>query len=105
MKVALGLKAHSGWAAFVVVGERGGELCVVDRRRISLIENESALWARQPYHAAENLEPGPARDVVKRGVEEARRSAVREMKAAVERMRELGHEVASCGVLVGAPMP
>jgi hypothetical protein len=40
MKVAFGMKAHSGWAALVVVGERDGDLVVVDRRRIEPVEDE-----------------------------------------------------------------
>src|SRR4030095_3236773 len=102
MKVTFGLKAHSGWAALVVVGEREGDLAVVDRRRIELVEDE---WAKQPYHAAEDLKPDKARDVVKRGVEAARRIAVREVRAAVKRERERGNEVTACAVLVVDPMP
>jgi hypothetical protein len=102
MKVAFGMKAHSGWAALVVVGECDGDFVVADRRRIELVEDQ---WARQPYHAAEDLEPGAARDVVKRGVEAARRIAVREMRAAVKRERERENEVAACAVLVVDPMP
>jgi hypothetical protein len=102
MKVAFGMKAHSGWAALVVLGERGGELTVADRRRIELVDDE---WAKQPYHAAEDLKPDAARDVVKRGVEAARRIAVREMRAAVKRERERENEVATCAVLVAGPMP
>jgi hypothetical protein len=102
MKVAFGMKAHSGWAAVVVLGERDGDVMVADRRRIELVEDE---WARQPYHAAEGLEPDAARDVVMRGVEAARRIAVREMRAAVRREQERGNEVAACAVLVGDPMP
>ena len=73
MKVAFGMKAHSGWAALVVVGKDAGELLVIDRRRIELVEEE---WARQPYHAAEDLNPDAARDVVKRGIEAARRKHI-----------------------------
>jgi len=102
MKVAFGMKAHSGWAALVVLGERDGELAVADRRRIELVDDE---WAKQPYHAAEDLKPDAARDVVKRGVEAARRIAVREMRAAVKRERERENEVAACAVLVAGPMP
>ncbi|HSD73954.1 MAG TPA: hypothetical protein VLB75_04240 [Steroidobacteraceae bacterium] len=50
MKVAFGLKAHSGWAALTVIGRRDAELVVVDRRRVELTEHE---WAKAPYHAAE----------------------------------------------------
>lgn len=102
MKVAFGMKAHSGWAALVVVGKCGGDLAVVDRRPIALVEDE---WAKQPYHAAEDLKPAAARDVVERGVEAAHRIAVQEMRAAVTRERERGNEVIACAVLVGNPMP
>ena len=102
MKVAFGLKAHSGWAALVVVGKRDGEFAVVDRRRIELVDEE---WAKQPYHAAEDLEAKGARELVKRGVEAARRIAVREMRAAVKREQEKKNEVTACAVLVGSPMP
>src|SRR5213594_1849265 len=105
MKVALGMKAHSGWAALVVLGARSGELLVVDRRRMELVEKEDASWAKQPYHAAERLNAGDARDLVGRGLETARRIAVREMRTAVKRAREAGHEVTACAVLVVDPMP
>jgi hypothetical protein len=105
MRVAFGLKAHSGWASLVVVGYRGGEYHVADRRRIELVEAKDALWAKQPYHAAEGLPGDAARDMVARGVEAARRSAAREMRAALSRSHELGHEIVACAVLVPAPMP
>ena len=105
MKVAFGMKAHSGWAALVVLGTRGGELEVVDRRRIELVEKDEAAWAKQPYHAAEGLNPGAAQDLVKRGLVTARRIAVREVRRAVTRAREAGHVVTACGVLVVDPMP
>ena len=59
MNVVFGLKAHSGWAALVVLGRQKDDFVVVDRRRLELVENE---WARQPYHAAEGLKSETARD-------------------------------------------
>jgi hypothetical protein len=105
MKVAFGMKAHSGWAALVVLGTRNGELLVVDRCRIELVEKEEASWAKQPYHAAERLSAGDARDLVRRGLASARRIAVREMRTAVKRAREAGHDVVACAVLASDPMP
>jgi len=102
MKVTFGLKAHSGWAALVVVGESGGEPVIVDRRRIELVEHG---WAKQPYHAAEDLEPARARDLIKRGIQEAQRNAIREIRAAIKREAVRGNEVSACAVLVGNPMP
>ena len=102
MKVAFGLKAHSGWAALVVVGAQDGDFVVVDRRRIELVEDE---WAKQPYHAAENIEAGAARRLVERGIAAAQRIAVREINAAVRREQQRKNEVTACAVLVGNPMP
>jgi hypothetical protein len=99
------MKAHSGWAALVVLGTRSGELQVVDRRRMELVEKNEASWAKQPYHAAERLNAGDAHDLVRSGLETARRIAVREMQKVVNRAREAGHEVAACAVLMSGPMP
>ena len=102
MKVALGAKAHSGWAALVVIGRSNDDFVVVDRRRIELVQDE---WGKQPYHAAEHLKPDAAQEVVQRGIAAAHRSAVREMRAAVKRERERENEVTACAVLVADPIP
>ncbi|MDT4969529.1 MAG: hypothetical protein QOJ64_4266 [Acidobacteriota bacterium] len=105
MKIALGFKAHSGWAALIALSVGRGEPRIVDRRRIDLIEAADASWAKQPYHAAEELERDEARMVVKRGIEAARRIALREMRLAVKGARAIGDEIVACAVLVGEPMP
>lgn len=89
----------------VVLGTRSGELQVVDRRRLELVEEGEAQWAKQPYHAAEPLGLSDARDMVNRGIQSARRIAVREVRAAVKRVREAKHEVAACAILMADPMP
>ena len=102
MKVVFGLKAHSGWAALVALGNNGHGFTVIERSRLELVEEE---WAKQPYHAAEELEPKKARDVVKRGIAAAHRIARRELKAALKRERDRGNQVVGCAILVGTPMP
>ncbi|MEA2339592.1 MAG: hypothetical protein QOE82_3599 [Thermoanaerobaculia bacterium] len=99
MKIAAGFKAHSGWAALVVIGISKEALSVVERSRIELID-PGETWAKQPYHAAEDLPPAEARRLVQRGIDSAHRIAEREMRALVRR-----HRIAGCGVLVGSPMP
>jgi len=101
MKVAYGLKAHSGWAALVALAKSDAEFVVVDRRRVELAEEE---WARQPYHAAEELDANEARKLVKQGIDSAYRIATREMRAMLDRERKR-NEVVACAVLVGNPMP
>jgi hypothetical protein len=105
VKVAFGLKAHSGWSALVVVGVGDGEIQVIDRRQIELVDAEDTASSKQPYHAAESLAVEAARDLVSRGVAAARRVAVKEMRAAIERSRQSRHPVAACAVLVPEPMP
>jgi hypothetical protein len=105
VKIALGLRAHSGWAALVALGALGKELAVIDRRRLELVDAGDAAWAKQPYHAAEGLEPADARDVVERAIAAARRHAAREIRAAAERARAAGHEIAACAVLMGDRLP
>jgi len=102
VNVAMGWKAHSGWAALVALGEAESGPQVIDRRRVELVEEE---WAKQPYHAAEKLAPEDAHKMVARGIEAARRIAVREMRAVVQREAGRGHTIAACAVLVGSPMP
>ena len=102
MRVAFGLKAHSGWAALVVLGKQSGTYVVVDRRRIELVDER---WAKQPYHAAEGCKPEIARDLVKRGVDSANRIALRELRSALTLEGKRGNKVVGCGVLVTDPMP
>jgi hypothetical protein len=105
MRVALGLKAHSGWAALVALGERGREIEVIDRRRLELVAPGEAEWARQPYHAAERLGGPAARELVQRGIAAARRHASREIRGAAERATAAGHRVAVCALLTPGEMP
>src|SRR5205823_6166868 len=92
VQVAFGFKAHSGWAALVGVGSAGGEWRIVDRRRIELVDEADASWAKQPYHAAEALNPDEAGAVVRRGADAARRNAVEAIQAAVERSQQANDE-------------
>ena len=102
MRVAIGLKAHSGWAALVVLGKEDGKYVVVDRQRIELVEQ---TWQKQPYHAAEGCKPPIARDLVKRGIAAANRIALREVRGSVKLEEKRGNKVVGCGVLVTDPMP
>ena len=102
MKVAFGIKAHSGWAVLVVVGICDGDVMIVDRRRLELVDEE---WVKHPYHAALTLEAGPARRLVERGIARAQRITVREMRALLRQEQERNNEAMACAVLVGNPMP
>ena len=102
MHVALGFKAHSGWAALVVVGERSRDVAVVERRRVELIENR---WAGAPYHAAQDLPLVRAERLVGAALDEANRIAIRQMKVLSEELRDAGRAPVACAILMPAPMP
>lgn len=105
--MAFGLKAHSGWAALVALSEdpRVRSLTLVDRRRLELMDPGDAAWAKQPYHAAEGLDPEDAEEVVRRAVASAHAHAGRALECALAERREGGDEVVGCAVLLGAGMP
>jgi hypothetical protein len=101
-KISFGFKAHSGWAALIVVGGSKEKPEIIDRRRVELVEEE---WAKAPYHAAEELEIKEARLLVRKGIQSAHAIAKRQMKKLLKRHQKLGHEVTACAVLMGTPMP
>jgi hypothetical protein len=104
VNVAVGLKAHSGWAALMAVAECGGGFEVVGRRRIDLVE-ENQAWAKQPCHAAEDLQPREAQELIIRGIESSRRVAGQQLAAVASELQASGHNVIGCAVLMPAAMP
>jgi hypothetical protein len=104
VKVALGFKAHSGWAAMAVIGDAGKELQVINRSRLELVNSDSS-WAKQPYHSAEDLDPKSAQKLITKGTEAAYQTAQREMLATTKSLRKQAHEIVACVVLVPSPMP
>ncbi|HET6551916.1 MAG TPA: hypothetical protein VFG49_00100 [Dyella sp.] len=105
MKVAIGLKAHSGWAVAVAVGLPDGQVQLVDRCRLSLVDSRSGAWARQPYHAAEGMPPVRAEAIVREGIEGARQASAQGVSALIGQLHDAGHEIAGGAVLTGSPMP
>lgn len=101
MRVAFGLKARTGRAALVAVGGDLREPQFIERSQLKLLPD----GAFAPYHAAEGLEPGEARESVRRSIADAHRLAETGIRDAAQRMAQAGHELCGCGVLVGTGMP
>src|SRR6202035_4833153 len=107
---AIGLRAHSGWAAAVaivpaVAGPRDAP-AVVMRRRIAMME-PGAPGPSQPYHAAVGLEIHEAGQLVANCAARAAALAATALRAMVEDLRQLGHHAMGCGLLLasGRPLP
>ena len=103
-RLAFGLKAHSGWAALVALGERGAVLEIAERRRLELVNAQDAHWAKQPYHAAAGLDASDAEALVARSIAAADRCTEQELASALALRRAAGDDVVACGVLLGGGM-
>src|SRR5258707_8799128 len=86
-EAAIGLRVHSGWAAVVAVCLDKGAPVVLVRQRVHLIETFTYEF-RQPYHTAEKMLLGQAREFISRMQAEARRLAYRAIRELASRTQE-----------------
>ena len=101
---AIGFRAHSGWAAAVaVVGETP---VAIMRRRIEMADR-GAAGPSQPYHAAVGLDIREAGQLVRSHAARAAALAETALRGMVADLRQLGHAVVGCGLLLasGRPLP
>ena len=103
---AIGLRAHSGWAALVAVAGSLRSPAVLFRRRIELVD-PAVTGAKQPYHEAEGKKLPKAREIIHRCSTDAKRLARKALQEAVAELQRSGHHVAGCGLLLasGRPLP
>jgi len=99
-RMALGFRAHSGWAAAVAVSGPSSALAVVDRRRIEIADTEDPD-AKQPYHAAEGLDIEDAERLVRRCTQTSQRLARAAVGTMLTELRAAGYGVVGCGLLQG----
>jgi hypothetical protein len=101
-QAALGLRAHSGWAALVAMGGTAAAPQVLDRRRIEMADDPEA---KQPYHAAEELPAAKARALLDRFARVAQERATAGLGAALADLRRDGYDVVGAIVLTAAGKP
>lgn len=105
-KAALGLRAHSGWAALVAVSADGTSVQVVDRRRIEMTDAGRPL-SKQPYHEAEELPLDRAAALLDGYSRTARSLASRALDEVANDLRGRGYRLVGTGLLLasGRPLP
>lgn len=105
-QAAIGLRVHSGWAAVVAVCVEKGAPIVLARQRVHLVETFTYEF-RQPYHTAEKMLAGQAREFIARMQAEAGRLAYRAICELASRTQEQGVKLTRCGLLLasGRPLP
>lgn len=103
-RVALGFRAHSGWAAMVALRDPVAAPLVVQRRRVELIDRGTDCPA-QPYHAAEKMPLNEAETFLKECAEVAEALAIKAVQDAVAELAEKGYSVAGSSILMGSGRP
>jgi hypothetical protein len=105
-EAAIGFRVHSGWAAVVAVCVEKGAPVVLAKQRVHLVETFTYEF-RQPYHTAEKMLLGQAREFISRMQAEARRLAYRGIRELASRTQEQGVKPTRCGLLLasGRPLP
>jgi hypothetical protein len=105
-QAAIGFRVHSGWAAIVAVCVEKGAPVVLARQRVHLVDTFTYEF-RQPYHTAEKMLLGQAREFIARMQAEARRLAYRAIRELASRTHEQGVKLTRCGLLLasGRPLP
>jgi hypothetical protein len=98
-RAAIGVRAHSGWAALVAVTGRPGSVRVLDRRRI-VIADPQTPGAKQPYHFAEKLELGAAEKHLESCAAVSQRLALSAIGHVVKELK--GYEIAGAAVLLAS---
>lgn len=103
---ALGFRAHSGWTALVALSLSKGSPSILARERVHLVETFTYEF-RQPYHSAEKMLLGQARDFIERVRSEARRLAHRAIHRLQSDLQKRDIALKSCGLLLasGKPLP
>ena len=105
-RAAVGFRVHSGWTAMVAVCLENGAPVILARQRVHLVDTFTYEF-RQPYHTAERMLLGQAREFISRMQAEARRHARRAIQELEARTREQGAKLTRCGLLLasGRPLP
>src|SRR5437667_4251482 len=103
-RVALGCRAHSGWAVVVTVAGWHDAVKVIDRRRIEIADPKIA-GSKQPYHAAAPLDLKNAEVVIQRCAESTGALARQALRSIVEEVGARGYEPEGRDILLGSGRP
>jgi hypothetical protein len=101
MRIALGFRAHSGWAAMVAATGTVNAPRILERRRV-LIADPDVAGSKQPYHTAAELPFAKAERAVQNAILSSRALAAECISAAIAALQRDGHEVTACGGLLGS---
>jgi hypothetical protein len=100
-KAAIGLRAHSGWAALVALAGPATSPEVIARRRIE-IADPGIRGSKQPFHAAEPFDFPDAKAYIERCSRSTERLSREALQAAIDGLRDRRAEPVGCGIVMGS---
>jgi len=100
----VGFRAHSGWAAAVVLGGSPDAPEILDRRRVETAD-PSIAGSKQPFHAAEGLPFRKAEALIELCTASSRLLALGEVERIVDDVRARGHAVVESVILLASVRP
>ena len=98
---AIGVRAHSGWAALVALSGAPGTLEVLTRQRIAVTDPTMA-GANQPYHYAEKLAIGAAERHLTECAAVGERLAGEALGLIINELRGRKYAVKGCAILLAS---
>jgi hypothetical protein len=101
IRAAVGVRAHSGWAALVAVAGPPRKPAVVERRRLQTAD-AAIPGSKQPYHAAEGWELKDAAKYLQRCTARSRLLARQAVRFVINDLKKRGYDVVGCGILLGS---
>jgi hypothetical protein len=101
---AIGLRAHSGWAALVVVTGHPHFPEILGRKRIELVDS-TIPGAAQPYHTAEEMALKDAKKFIDRCIARTSFLARNAFASLIEEFRSTGTKIVGCGYLLSSARP
>ncbi len=101
-RAAIGFKAHTGWAAAVVLAEGPDGVAVVAKRRVEMIDGFEAAAV---YHKGRELSLGEARALIQSAEQQATRRARTEIASMVAELGTQGCKVVASAVVASASKP
>ena len=98
---AIGIRAHSGWAAVVVVAGAPGAVSVIDRRKI-VVTASNMKGAKQPYHHAKDLSLPDAERYLASCAAASEQLALDALAEIIREARRREKSIARCSILLAA---
>jgi hypothetical protein len=100
-RAAIGIRAHSGWGALVVVSGSPATVDVIDRKRIAVTDPNIA-GANQPYHFAQGQRLPEAERYLADCAAASERLALEALGEIVKELQRREYVAVSCAILLAS---